>query len=69
MKQLLYGVVIALLVVGGGIAISAGPVAWALLVMIGVPIVFLVLLPASGHESEHAHFATPPSREVPKPKA
>jgi hypothetical protein len=56
---------IAALVVGGGVAIAAGPVGWALLVMIGVPIVLLVLFGSAGHESPvHPNFA-PPQRPQP----
>jgi fatty acid desaturase len=66
MKLSLY---VLLLVVGGGIAMAGGPVAWALLVMIGGPIVLLFLLGSSGHEGEHLHFAATPKREVPKPHA
>jgi hypothetical protein len=68
MKLSFYVVGIVLLVVGGGVAIAGGPVAWALLVMIGGPVALLFLLGSSGHEGEHAHFATPPKHEVPKPR-
>jgi fatty acid desaturase len=60
MKQSLSAVGIVLLVVGGGIAISAGPVAWAVLVMLGVPLFLLFLFGSAGHEGEHPHFATKP---------
>lgn len=69
MKLPLYVLSIVLLVVGGGIAIAGGPVAWALLVMIAGPVGLLFLLGSSGHEGEHPHFATPPKRDVPKPHA
>ena len=55
------------LAVGGVIAIAGGPIAWALLVMVGVPVVLLVLVRPAGHEGPHPHFATPPPRQVPKP--
>jgi fatty acid desaturase len=60
MKLSLSALGIVLLVVGGGIAISGGPVVWALLVMIGGPLVLLFLLGSAGHEGEHPHFASKP---------
>ena len=60
-------IAIAALIAGGTIAIAGGPVGWALLIMIGVPIAFLVLVGSSAHEGKHANFATPPIKVVPPP--
>lgn len=50
-------------IAAGILALAGGPVAWALIVMIGVPVVLLLLLPSMGHESaEHPHFAPPRPR-------
>jgi fatty acid desaturase len=68
MKLSFYALGIVLLVVGGGIAISAGPIAWAVLIMVAVPLGLLALFGSAGHEGEHPHFATPPKRDVPKPQ-
>ena len=50
---------IVALVIGGILAAAGGPILWAVLVMVGVPVVALLLAGAAGHEGEHPHFAPP----------
>ena len=48
-------------IIGAVLAIGGGPIAWALLVMIGVPFALVFLLGAAGHENPvNPHFAPPP---------
>jgi len=47
-------------VVGSIVAIGGGPIAWAILVIAGLPLGLLFLLGSAGHESAtHPHFAPP----------
>lgn len=46
------------LIIGAVLAFAGGPIGWALVIMIGVPIVLVVAVGATGHEdAEHPHFA------------
>ena len=47
------------IVVGGVLVAAGGPVAWAVLVMVGVPLLVLFLVGSAGHEGDHPHFAPP----------
>lgn len=62
--------ILAILVMafGIGLAISGGPVIWAVLVMLSPPLVLLYLFGEGRRSGPNPHFATPPAREVPKPK-
>jgi|1185.fasta_scaffold191771_2 hypothetical protein len=51
---------IVAVVVGSIVAIGGGPIAWAILVIAGLPLGLLFLLGSAGHESAtHPHFAPP----------
>jgi hypothetical protein len=49
-------------VIGGVLIAAGGPIMWAVLVMVGVPMITLFLAGSAGHEGEHPHFAPPNSR-------
>jgi hypothetical protein len=71
MKQGMMPVILAVIVLafGVGLALSGGPVIWAVLVMLSPPLILLFLLGESRKAGPNPHFAPPPSHEVPKPKA
>ena len=52
--------VVALIAIGGLVSIAAGPVGFAVVVMIAVPFALLALLRSAGHTStDNPHFAAP----------
>lgn len=59
---------IIVLAFGVGLALSGGPVVWAVLVMLSPPLILLFLMGESRKAGPNPHFAAPPVREVPKPK-
>ena len=58
----LFGIIVLVLV--GALALAAGPVGLALLVLLAPAIVMFVLLPKHSHPHDNPHFAAP-SRKVP----
>jgi hypothetical protein len=61
---------ITVMAVGVGLALSGGPVIWAVLVMLSPPLIVLYTLGESRRRGPNPHFATPPSHEVgAKPRA
>lgn len=61
-------VAVVVVAVGIGLAISGGPVIWAVLVILSPPLVLVYLFGASRSRGPNPHFATPPPHEVPRPK-
>jgi hypothetical protein len=60
---------IVVLAFGIGLAISGGPVIWAVLVMLSPPLILLFAMGEHRNSGPNPHFAPPPVHEVPKPRA
>ena len=53
---------IVVFLICGVLVAGGGPILWAVLVMVGVPMVVLFLAASAGREGEHPHFAPPRQR-------
>lgn len=63
---LIHGVALVMIALALGVTISAGPIVWAMLIMIGVPVALFGLLRSGAHSAAQSdaapHFRSPNKR-------